>query len=789
MPEAEETIINCGTCGNAMNVSAVAPFSKVECPTCGAKERVKKEFGPYTLTRRLAEGGMSVVFIALDNTLGREVALKILNEAYSVDEKRIAAFEEEARITASFSHPHVVRVFTTGKAFGRLYIAMELVPGGHFEHQIRERGKIPEAEILPFAIQVAEGLEAARAAGLIHRDIKPGNILLDSQGNVKIVDFGLALITKDGSAQAQEIWATPYYVPPETIEGHPEDFRSDLYAFGATLYHALAGKPPCDEETMATDKLRLAKRNIRPLQSVAPDITDDTCAIVDKAMAYNPNERFSSYEEMISKLRAAQSRLKKGKPSATGETRAAARKKEWIAIGAAAAVVLIAIVAGVVWVIREDPATADEEAAIVVAPDITEENTGSSAISQLYREAREAMEAGQYTSAAQIFVALRDDDEVLEPTRSWAAVEATVATLLEAKSTEGLKEARLAAEHIGKTPLAEHRSGDRLVRVLGKLGEVEPISRFQPAEHDAAWVLTMMLAGLKNWEQGLTADAAKEFFTPLASARLSPKDQWLKVYQKIARNYMEDHKLLSGQVFATIPEDKEACQNAIDTCESLLAKVKTQGRTRFNIRAFQLDLKRQMTLLEAAQTEEKADPEPVPTETLIADPLAQFRELTQACKFEETAEFLQTLSVDPPGAKISSLLQINRLALNFIDFIEQEIKEGTQPVQLRLRGGELLDRVAITSPRHLSGDTPEKQGGEYSWADIDPEAAIQFYRGTISRPRTPGTGELQPRHETAIAYDWLVGDRVRAVAAAERLAVDDEGFRTRWEHIAAGLPQ
>ncbi|RYD25183.1 MAG: serine/threonine protein kinase, partial [Verrucomicrobiaceae bacterium] len=286
MPEPEQTITNCGTCGNAMNVTAVAPFSNVECPTCGAKERVKTEFGHYTLTRRLAEGGMSLVFVAMDNTLGREVALKILNEAYSADEKRITAFEEEARITASFSHPHVVRVFTTGRAFGRFYIAMELVPGGHFEHQIRERGKIPEAEILPFAVQVAEGLEAARAAGLIHRDIKPGNILLDAQGSAKIVDFGLALLTKDGSATAQEIWATPYYVPPETIEGHPEDFRSDLYAFGATLYHALAGKPPCDEDTMSTDKLREAKKHIRSLRTAAPDITDDTCAIVDQAMAY-----------------------------------------------------------------------------------------------------------------------------------------------------------------------------------------------------------------------------------------------------------------------------------------------------------------------------------------------------------------------------------------------------------------------------------------------------------------------------------------------------------------------
>ncbi len=219
MAEGEEEIVLCYSCEAPMNVAAMPPYSRVACPTCGTENRVKKQFGPYLLSRRHAIGGRSSVFIATDETLGREVALKILSEEYSSDEKRITAFEEEARLTASFSHPHVVRVFTTGKAFGRFYIAMELVPGGHFEHQIRERGKIPEKELLPIAIQVAEGLKGAQAAGLIHRDVKPGNILLDSEGNAKLVDFGLALVTKGGKAKATEIWATPYYVPPEAIEG------------------------------------------------------------------------------------------------------------------------------------------------------------------------------------------------------------------------------------------------------------------------------------------------------------------------------------------------------------------------------------------------------------------------------------------------------------------------------------------------------------------------------------------------------------------------------------------
>src|ERR1035437_5275050 len=164
MPEGGHEIAYCHACGSPMDVSAVSPFSNVECPLCKKHTRVKREFGPYTLTKRLAIGGMSLVFVGHDNALDREVAVKILNEEFSADEKRIAAFEEEARITALISHPNVVRVYTTGRAFGRYYIAMELVAGGHLETQIHERGMVPEAEALALAIEVAEGLKAAHAS-------------------------------------------------------------------------------------------------------------------------------------------------------------------------------------------------------------------------------------------------------------------------------------------------------------------------------------------------------------------------------------------------------------------------------------------------------------------------------------------------------------------------------------------------------------------------------------------------------------------------------------------------
>src|SRR5690606_10509141 len=299
----------------------------------------------------------------------------------------------------------------------------ELVGGGHYEHHIRERGSIPESEVLPLAIQVAEGLKAAQAAGLIHRDVKPGNILLDAGGNAKIVDFGLALVTKGGKAQAAEIWATPYYVPPETIEGLPEDFRSDIYAFGATFYHALAGKPPCNEESMDTNKLREAKRKIQPLAKAAPWVSADTCAAIDRAMAHDPAQRFRSYDDLAAALKAAQQRSG-GAPVAAGETagsgaagRREARGGDKLALAAAVAVVLASLGFGVWWMVREEPAppaVADKRAEPAQAGD-QGETAGAVAlrIGGAYRDAGEALRSGNYGKARTAFGAVRDDPGVL----------------------------------------------------------------------------------------------------------------------------------------------------------------------------------------------------------------------------------------------------------------------------------------------------------------------------------------------------------------------------------------
>lgn len=777
-----------------MDVSRVAPFANVGCPTCGKHTRVKREFGPYTLLRRHAIGGMSMVFVAQDNTLDREVAVKILSEEYSADERRIAAFEEEARITASFSHPNVVRVLRTGKAFERFYIAMELVPGGHFEHQISERGKIPEAEMLPLAIEVAQGLKAAHAAGLIHRDVKPGNILLDAEGHAKLVDFGLALVTHGGKAKATELWATPYYVPPETIEGFTEDFRSDIYAFGATLYHALAGKPSCGEETMATNVLREAKRKVVPLGTVAPFISSDTCAIIEQAMEYAPKDRFSSYDEMIILLEAALKRLKSGSPSAAEASQSAslrrAKKKqsERVMIGTVAFVLLVAIGGGAWWVTRTEP---DKKVMPPVAVNLVTaapEDSEATEIVKKYREAHEAVTAKNYAKAIQLFVELSENPAVQEPTRTWVGVEAVVSSYLDGKSKEAQKLGKTVATHATSTSGGPTHISNRLLNLLGSLEKlpVIPGSSLDTSNSDPSHVMGWVLAGLKDWEQGMLADAGN-FFTAVADAKLTPNGNWMKIYQKLAGDYLDDQKSLSAPVFAQFPADRSGCLTAMEELNTMLSLLKTRGRASFNVRAWQLDLTRHAARLEShPPVPDKTDSHQLVTPDLETV-MSRLREYGSQCQFSKASVYLKTLPNLFDGARRDSLLVIADSSAAFLKDLEGDLAKGSVDVELLLKSGEIVVKAEMAPADKIATTDASGKVELHSWVDFSPDALIALHRifvkNSVSEP------ERLRRHLCAISYDWLVGNRQRALAAAATLSETSPSFKQKWEEVSSGLPK
>ncbi|MDP4624279.1 MAG: serine/threonine protein kinase [Akkermansiaceae bacterium] len=791
MPTGEEdNIIVCYACASPMDISSVAPYTRVVCPGCGVENRVKKHFGHYTVTRRHAIGGMSSVFVAIDETLDREVALKILSEEYSEDETRIAAFEQEARLTASFSHPSVVRVLTTGKAFGRFYIAMELVQGGHLEGMIRKQTQIPELEMLPLAIQIAEGLKGAQAAGLIHRDVKPGNILLDSDGHVKIVDFGLALVTQGGQATATEIWATPYYVPPEAIEGGAEDFRADIYAFGATLYHALAGKPPCDEETMVTNVLREAKKHILPLQQVAPDLLDETCAVVDRAMAYAPENRFSSYDDMIAGLKTA---LKAAKGEAEtdeqGITRTERRailrrrKKRNIVILAGAAVFILAATGTLIALASSkanDPL--GNKPAVVVNNDPENEGNGSSPgdIAKRYFNARKAMESGDLKKAEFAFSQLLKDDNVEEPTRTWSGLQAVVAPMMDGRMDDARDKARKAREHL--------KSGDPnipsefLTAVLPVLDGFSSAPFFDAEEMAGDGggnerFMSYLIAGLKNWEQG-GLDQAVPFFQKVAGEKSLADDGVMGIFYDVAQSYLNDYELLSSQALNEDPTSVVECRNMTDELNKILTLLETKGRAKFNVKA-------RLALLPHIGKELMAGRKP--QQQPQRDDLEEIEKLAKSYEFIKLVQYIKGMKSSPSGTKKSSLLSVAESAVIFLSKIKSDLKKQALSVELSLADDTSATGIAINAEGQLVVQTSGGEVRDIEWIDLPADAMIAIHRELVKNP--PNEMERLRRHETAISFDWLAGDRERALLAAVRLSEESKTFKKRWENLSKGLPE
>ena len=275
-----------------------------------ASTTVGQAFGNYQLERELGQGGMGTVYLAQDSGLHRQVALKILRSDLGDDPSFAKKFLEEVEVTASLAHPNIIRVFTLGEQDGRLYLVMEHLDQPSLENRMENLAKVSERDVLEIGLGIASALQFAHEeTGLIHRDIKPGNILF-GRGNIpKLADFGLAAGARSAQGQQDEIWGTPYYVSPERLLREPEDIRSDIYSLGATLFHAIAGRPPFEAETAE----EVAKRHISdrppPLRSLCPEAQEQTVITLDKCLAKKTDNRWASYTELISQLADALRRL------------------------------------------------------------------------------------------------------------------------------------------------------------------------------------------------------------------------------------------------------------------------------------------------------------------------------------------------------------------------------------------------------------------------------------------------------------------------------------------------
>ena len=345
--------INCHACGGPIELTGHKEFTQVGCPRCHAESVVPLQFGNFLLLSPLGVGGMGTVYKAMDLSLNRFLALKILRQKLASKPEFIESFSREARAAAAVNHPNIAQVYSFGDHQGQYYLAMELLERGSLDDRMATLGRVPEKDVLQIGVQVAAGLRAAYQRGLLHRDVKPGNILFNDEGLPKIVDFGLARAQQPESAAAaastEPIWGTPYYIAPEKLRGQPEDWRSDMYSLGASLFHALAGRPPFDAATASEVVTKHATQPAFSLRTYAPATHQYTAQVIARMLSKNPAERYESYDALIHDLNAALKIVS----AAESVTTVVAPSGEQIPLGAiigtAAAVVVCIVVVWVVW--------------------------------------------------------------------------------------------------------------------------------------------------------------------------------------------------------------------------------------------------------------------------------------------------------------------------------------------------------------------------------------------------------------------------------------------------------
>lgn len=268
--------------------------------------------GRYELRDRLGSGGMATVYRAVDQRLGRDVAVKMLPAAYAADPEFVERFRREARAAAAVSHPNVAAVYDWGHDAGTYVMVMEYVPGPTLKEVIRDRGRLGEDEALDIAAEAAAGLHAAHERGLVHRDVKPHNILLAPGGQVKVVDFGIAHAAGASSLTAtNSVHGTAMYMSPEQTQLRGADRRSDIYGLGVVLYEMLVGMPPYSAGSMIEIAMQHVNAPVPDVRVARPHLHPATIAVLTRMLAKQPAGRYGDAHALEMALRQARDQLRR----------------------------------------------------------------------------------------------------------------------------------------------------------------------------------------------------------------------------------------------------------------------------------------------------------------------------------------------------------------------------------------------------------------------------------------------------------------------------------------------
>jgi eukaryotic-like serine/threonine-protein kinase len=312
MNDKQLKMVTCPGCEAKVFIPGDLPPLAIEpCRRCGHPIMMPMQLRQFELRSKIASGGHGKVYRAWDTVLERMVAVKLMRKEIEHDAAELESFYREARACASLNHTNIIHIYAFDELEGQRYLVMELADHGSLDTRIEKQRRLPELQVLDIGYKMCSALDLALKHNLLHRDIKPGNILFDNDNEPKLIDFGLARRVDAEPESAMVTEGTPYYVAPEKIKREPETFLSDMYSLGCTLYHGLTGHVPFEAPTVEELVRAHVQVELTPPNSVegAQDVTQLTSDALVKVLAKNPSDRYLSYDEFSMALWQARSQL------------------------------------------------------------------------------------------------------------------------------------------------------------------------------------------------------------------------------------------------------------------------------------------------------------------------------------------------------------------------------------------------------------------------------------------------------------------------------------------------
>ena len=747
---------SCPDCGAILDVSSEEPFAKVQCPVCGTAMRTRTQFNNFMLQMQLGVGGMGVVYKALDVNLNRLVALKVVLKEYSSDPSYHAKFEHEARITAQVNHPHVVKVYSFGSDHGLFYIAMELVDRGSLDDLINQEGRLSELRVLETGIQIAEGLNAALKKGLIHRDVKPGNILFADDHTAKIVDFGLALPMEhgaEGGKPGEAVWGTPYYIAPEKLTYEPEDCRSDIYSLGASLFHAIAGKPCFEGETTSLTSLRQIKSSPVSLESVMPGVSSATAYVINRSLCIDPKDRHQSYEELIEHLSYARTKLlEKGRKTlplkAENVLQTPAQRKmkaqlKYAAIAVVLVAAVLAIFSGRIFHHTQDVAAQETAAKKTKDP------------KQAYSEGRNRLIRGDYAHAQGIFHELGAQQNLPHPLDRWVTLHEGLSDLL----AGNLKQARgVFRGLVEKGPFSDAPEDRTLANFFVEtartvaVGDTVSGSASKDFSTDNCSPLGLFVYGLNDWEMSQFDDAVPLFQAFLATDPKEPND-WIAEYNPLADKYTADYagyKKVAAEiaVAGNLAKEKEA----MDDLHALNGRLQIPGRLPEKLVVIEADLQKKIT---AAEAEEKRHAEQLALQReqetkALAAAKEKYNSLLPGYQFAEAQDVIEKTEIKDPTVAIekTSLLKKAQWLAKFKETLIADINTTGYPLA-GSKGNSAPIEGGVFKATQTQIEIQTKYGPlDVLWTELPPSEILTlagYFTGKTTSP------------EMVVNRQWLAG--------------------------------